>query len=120
MDTKEKAKGLIEDEVLPKANSNLSGNSIEYQVVESKGTMLTGGEVVYIAPVNTSTGEPIFEDNGILADLGLVGGHDQFQEDILEAFREVVGEFDADDVFNVTAGHTYAKVKVDPLLGGNI
>ena len=124
MERKQKAKSVIESEVLPKANRKLEQRAseksqVEYAVVEEAQTVgsrigLTEGEVVYIAPVDIETGR-LAEDQGLLSDLGLVGGDEQFQKDILDAFHKV-SDSHPEDLFNVVAGQARAKVKVDPLI----
>lgn len=124
MSLKDDAKRLIETKVLPEANRELPSDSVvEYQIVEEKPSLLTkagvrDSEVVYIAPVNTNTGELVHQPS-LLKDLGVTIDPDDFQGHLLSAFRSVA-QNQPGDLFNVVVGHTYAKVKVNPLIGGNV
>jgi hypothetical protein len=124
MSLKDDAKRLIETKVLPEANRKLPSDSVvEYQVVEEKPSLLTragvrDSEVLYIAPVNTDTGDMVHQPS-LLNDLGVTIHTGDFQDHLLSAFRSV-SQNQPGDLFNVVAGHTYAKVKVNPIISGNV
>lgn len=124
----QQARKTLENEVLPLANNKIAQeHDIEYRIVDETDPMVTKylnfneSKMVYIAPVHTKTGE-IVEEPSLLKDfMGKSGDAGDFQEHILSAFKKYGdGSLRRKKMFNIVAGTTYAKVKLNPLLPGNI
>ena len=123
---KQEARNILEKEVLPEANNQIPKTAhMKYDVVDESDPIasklgLKDSQILYIAPIDTDTGE-LVEEPSLLKDIGLTGGVEDFQNHMLSAFRSVAdSRSDAKNVFNIVSGHTYAKVRINPLLGGNI